>query len=300
MTRPVNKESAAKKEGREPKYTPSDFEPKTNDQKYLAGGRTPAERASAYRKSTRTKSGSLKRVGLSEQRLGKLQEEDRNLHSLLQRGNVKEVTRKFHAAHGASSPSMRQESMTMAAPAKAPAGKTVDPVAESRTRRAARTVKAAEKTVRTKPTAQQFFARAKEDVSQAKRESRAKAKENLTGLVHNDANIQVSRHGPKAPLTDHLHPAEFAGKHHAPASTSSSMKNAKGAARSPGAHSSYEGRHRGSYNESHDVTRTALSGSISYGRHTKPGANTAYSSSVAKIRGPFEPGQKNWFASRGQ
>lgn len=282
MSRPTKEESAAKSEERKPKYTMADFAASDRLAKDLK-----ARREGKQPSKPRT-------VPLKPGRLAKLQEEDRNLHALLQHDSVKKVTRELHAQHGVSSPAMRAQSsrpssgpppiyegynsrmptkhkgkvffggkpgkelpMTKAsssAPPKAtpkpsaPAPKMVDQVADSQARKTARTA--------AKPKSSGMSS----VVAKATARARAKAAQEPSGLEHNEATVQPSRHGAKAPMTDHLQPQQFPSQSHRASSTAT--KPAK---------QSYVGKHRGSYNEAHDYSRVALSGSISYGKHSAEG-----------------------------
>lgn len=319
MARPTKEEAAAKAEGRKAKYVKEDFEPKTADQKYLAGGKTPAERAAHYQKHnslTRTKK-------LSPARLAQLQKEESNLHTILQHDSVKKITREMHGYAGVSSPAMRAESSrpssgpppihegynsrmptkhkgkvffggkpgkelpitkaspmaapkpekaaTPAAKPSAPVSKTVDQVADSQARKTTRAA--------AKPKSSGLGGTVAKATARARAKNTTEA--SIAGLTHKEETVQTSRHSPKAPMTDHMQPQQFGGL----ARAAGHGRIGKQSVSSTG----YAGKHRGTYNAAEDSRRTALSGSISYGKHSAEG-QAMYNK--PKVRGWFEPGAK--------
>lgn len=293
MARPTKEDAAAKTEERKPRYTKADFASSEKLAKELK-----------IRREGKVSNSSPRRVPLKPERLAKLQEEDRNLHSLLQHDSVKQVTRELHKQHGVSSPAMRAQSSrpssgpppiyegynsrtpthlkgkvffggkpgkqlpmtkapSMAAtktektatPAaikvNAPALKTIDQVAASKERKTTRAT--------AKPRTSGMGS------TVAKATARARAKSSApAGLEHSESTVQPSRNGPKAPMTDHMQPQQFGGL----AKAASHGRIGKQSVSSTG----YAGKHRGVYNATEDARRVALSGSISYGKHSAEGS----------------------------
>jgi hypothetical protein len=236
---------------------------------YLQGGKTPAERSSHYQKhnsGTRT-------VKLGPSRHAKLLEQESKIHDFASSKPGRELGRAMLEKHGVK-PDQALQGPDAHKRASGVNVTTIDPAKESQARKETRMAakKRAPKARTYKPSAIGAKARA--------------AANNLAGLEHSEANVKSTRTGAKASETDHLQTQQFGGKHHA-SSAASAVKNAYGSmsAMSSGKRSAensgYVGKHRGAYSPDVDAHRVALSGSISYGKHSATG--------VGRVRGNFEP-----------
>lgn len=278
--------STPKSRERDRNYRPSDFNLDAN-KRYLASGRTPGERAATYNKSK----GTVRRTPLTSARHKKLQTEESDIIAFAKSKPGKEIGQTMMAQHGAKpDPDLQGADAHKRAPGtttvktEAPKVTMTDPAKESTKRRSTRTQKSVAKAVR----------KGTNPIAGFGNKARAALKANSAGLEHNEASIVSTRAGAKASEKDHLQPKQSfpsGGRHHAPSATGA-KKNAYGSmnAVSTGRHSSepYVGKHRGSYDATADAHRTALQGSISYGKHS-----AEYRKMTSNpTRGWFEPATK--------
>jgi hypothetical protein len=101
---------------------------------------------------------------------------------------------------------------------------------------------------------------------QAQRRLAKKGANPIAGMGKLSRKVAMTRNGPKASETDQQ---QMGGKHHAPVSYASAMKNASGGDKSTGRHSreNYSGRHDGGH--FNGVRDMIASGGLPIGRHAR-------------------------------